>query len=423
MSKRRVVVTGLGVVSSIGGEIDEFTSGLFEGRNGIGLITAFDSSELPVHLAGEVKDFDPEKWVSPKEARHLDRFVQFALAASQQALDRSGLDLSREDLRRVGCVWASGIGGLNEIERTHRLALEKGPRRIGPFFIPKLMINAGAGQIAIRFGLKGANFAVASACASGNHALGLAFRSIQYGDADLMFCGGSEATVTLLGIGGFCALKALSERNDDPLTASRPFNLDRDGFVVGEGAGALIFEEYEHAKRRGAKVFAEVKGFGMTDDGYHISAPIPEGTAAADAMLLALADGKCPPEEVDYINAHGTGTPQNDLAEAHAIRAAFGPAADTVRLSAVKSMIGHLLTAAGGVELAITALAVRDGFIPPTINLTEPDPECGLDCTPLHGVAQPILTALKLSIAFGGHFGAAVLRHPSCYGLDVRMAA
>jgi 3-oxoacyl-[acyl-carrier-protein] synthase II len=403
MSKRRVVVTGLGVVSSIGGEIDEFTSGLFEGRNGIGLITAFDSSELPVHLAGEVKDFDPEKWVSPKEARHLDRFVQFALAASQQALDRSGLDLSREDLRRVGCVWASGIGGLNEIERTHRLALEKGPRRIGPFFIPKLMINAGAGQIAIRFGLKGANFAVASACASGNHALGLAFRSIQYGDADLMFCGGSEATVTLLGIGGFCALKALSERNDDPLTASRPFNLDRDGFVVGEGAGALIFEEYEHAKRRGAKVFAEVKGFGMTDDGYHISAPIPEGTAAADAMLLALADGKCPPEEVDYINAHGTSTPLNDVMETRAIKSAFGDHARALAVSSTKSQIGHLLGASGAVEAVVLALSVDRQAAPPTINSLNPDPECDLDYVPNQARELRLRNALSNSFGFGGH--------------------
>ncbi len=393
MSKRRVVVTGLGVVSSIGGEIDEFASGLFEGRNGIGAITSFDSTELPVHIAGEVKEFDPEKWVSPKEARHLDRFVQFALAASQQALDRSGLDLSREDLRRVGCVWASGIGGLQEIERTHRLALEKGPRRIGPYFIPKLMINAGAGQIAIRFGLKGANFAVASACASGNHALGLAFRAIQYGDADLMFCGGSEATVTLLGIGGFCALKALSERNDDPLTASRPFNVDRDGFVVGEGAGALVFEEYEHAKRRG----------GMTDDGYHISAPIPEGTAAADAMLLALADGKCPPEEVDYINAHGTSTPLNDVMETRAIKSAFGDHARALAVSSTKSQIGHLLGASGAVEAVVLALSVDRQAAPPTINSLNPDPECDLDYVPNQARELRLRNALSNSFGFGGH--------------------
>jgi len=403
MSKRRVVVTGLGVVSSIGGGLDEFASGLFEGRNGIGPITAFDSSELPVHFAGEVKDFDPEKWVSAKEARHLDRFVQFALAASQGALDRSGLDLSREDLRRVGCVWASGIGGLNEIERTHRLALEKGPRRIGPFFIPKLMVNAGAGQIAIRFGLRGANFAVASACASGNHALGLAFRSIQYGDADLMFCGGSEATVTLLGIGGFCALKALSERNDDPLTASRPFNLDRDGFVVGEGAGALIFEEYEHARKRGAKVFAEVKGFGMTDDGYHISAPIPEGTAAAEAMVLALADGKCAPEEVDYINAHGTSTPLNDVMETRAIKSAFGEHARSLAVSSTKSQICHLLGASGAVEAVVLALAVDRQAAPPTINSIHPDPECDLDYVPNQTRELTIRNALSNSFGFGGH--------------------
>jgi len=403
MSKRRVVVTGLGVVSSIGTGIEEFATGLFEGQNGIDGITAFDSSELPVHIAGEVKGFDPEKWLSPKDARHIDRFVQFALAAAQGAVDSSGLDLEREDRRRIGCIWASGIGGLTEIERTHRLALEKGPRRISPYFIPKLMINAGAGQIAIRFGLRGANFAVASACASGNHALGLSMRAIQHGDADLMICGGSEATVTLLGIGGFCALKALSERNDDPRTASRPFNIDRDGFVVGEGAGALIFEEYERARRRGARVFAEVKGFGMTDDGYHISAPLPEGTAAAEAMSVALADAGVPVEEVDYINAHGTSTPLNDVMETRAIKQALGHQASRVAVSSTKSQIGHLLGASGAVEAVVLALAVDRQLAPPTINYLNPDPECDLDYVPNQARPLRIRSALSNSFGFGGH--------------------
>jgi len=403
MSKRRVVITGLGVVSSIGIGVEEFAAGLFEGRNGIDTITSFDTSELPVHIAGEVRSFNPEKWLTPKDVRHIDRFVQFALAASQEAVDDSGLDLSKEDLFRIGCVWASGIGGLQEIERTHRLALEKGPRKISPFFIPKLMINAGAGQIAIRFGLKGANFAPVSACASGNHALGLAYRMIQYGDADVVIGGGSEATVTLLGIGGFCALKALSERNDDPRTASRPFNIDRDGFVVGEGAGALVFEELEHARRRGAEILAEVKGFGMTDDGYHISAPIPDGNAAAEAMRLAVVDGGCSPEDVDYINAHGTSTPLNDVMETRAIHSTFGPHAGKLTVSSTKSQIGHLLGASGAVEAVVLALAVHRQVAPPTINSIHPDPECDLDYVPNQARPSRIRNALSNSFGFGGH--------------------
>ena len=403
MSKRRVVITGLGVVSSIGIGVEEFAAGLFEGRNGIDTITSFDTSELPVHIAGEVRSFNPEKWLTPKDVRHIDRFVQFALAASQEAVDDSGLDLSKEDLFRIGCVWASGIGGLQEIERTHRLALEKGPRKISPFFIPKLMINAGAGQIAIRFGLKGANFAPVSACASGNHALGLAYRMIQYGDADVVIGGGSEATVTLLGIGGFCALKALSERNDDPRTASRPFNIDRDGFVVGEGAGALVFEELEHARRRGAEILAEVKGFGMTDDGYHISAPLPDGNAAAEAMRLATVDGGCAPEDVDYINAHGTSTPLNDVMETRAIHSTFGPHAGKLTVSSTKSQIGHLLGASGAVEAVVLALAVHRQVAPPTINSIHPDPECDLDYVPNQARPSRIRNALSNSFGFGGH--------------------
>jgi 3-oxoacyl-[acyl-carrier-protein] synthase II len=403
MSKRRVVVTGLGVVSSIGIDIDAFATGLFEGRSGIDMITSFDSSELPVHIAGEVRDFDPEKWLSPKEARHLDRFVQFSLVSAEEAVRSSGIDFSKENSWRCGVVWASGIGGLQEIERTHRLVLEKGPRKINPFFIPKLMVNAGSGQIAIRFGMKGPNFATASACASGNHALGIACRTIQYGDADIMIAGGSEATVTLLGIGGFCALKALSERNDDPKTASRPFNIDRDGFVVGEGSGGLFFEEYEHARARGARIYAEVKGFGMTDDAYHISAPIPEGTAAAEAMRLAVKDGGIDPGEVDYINAHGTSTPLNDVMETKAIHDAFGPHARSLAVSSTKSQIGHLLGASGAVEAVVMALAIDRQTAPPTINQIHPDPACDLDYIPNASRPMRIRNALSNSFGFGGH--------------------
>jgi 3-oxoacyl-[acyl-carrier-protein] synthase II len=403
MNHRRVVVTGLGVVSSIGVGLDSFATNLFGGQCGIDTITSFDSSDLPVHIAGEVRGFDPEKWLSPKEARHLDRFVQFSLVAAEEAIRTSGIDISKEDSWRCGSIWASGIGGLQEIERTHRLALEKGPRKINPFFIPKLMVNAGAGQIAIRFGLRGPNFAAASACASGNHALGLAFRTIQYGDADIMIAGGAEATVTLLGIGGFCALKALSERNDDPKTASRPFNIDRDGFVVGEGSGGLVFEEYEHARSRGAKIYAEVKGFGMTDDAYHISAPIPEGTAAARAMLNAIADGGCSIEDVDAINAHGTSTPLNDIMETKAIHEALGARAKQVAVTSTKSQIGHLLGASGAVEAVVLALSVDRQIAPPTINQIHPDPACDLDYVPNAARPMRIRNGLSNSFGFGGH--------------------
>ncbi len=403
MSKRRVVITGIGVVSSIGIGKEDFWQGLVEPRNGIDVITLFDSSNLPVHFAGEVKNFNPDTVLSPKEARHLDRFVQFAISCAQQAVDDSKLNLSGESLERTGCIWASGIGGLTEIERTHRIAMEKGPDRINPYFIPKLMINAGAGQIAIRFGLQGVNFGVASACASGKHALGLAFRTIQYGDAEIMICGGSEATITMLGIGGFAALKALSERNDAPKTASRPFNIDRDGFVVGEGGGALILEDYEHARSRGAHIYGEVLGFGMTDDGYHISAPVPEGTMAAKAMQLAIKEAGISTDKVNYINAHGTSTPLNDVMETRAIHTAFGSHARKLAVSSTKSQIGHLLGASGAVEGVVLAMAVERQVAPPTINYRHPDPQCDLDYVPNEARQMLIDYALSNSFGFGGH--------------------
>jgi len=403
MTKRRVVITGLGTVTSIGLDKEEFFRGLTEPRNGIGKVESFDCSHLAVDIAGEVKDFDPTSFLSPKEARHLDRFVHFALQSSDEAVEDSGLDLEVEELRRVGCVWASGIGGLLTIEKTHADVAERGPRKISPFFIPKLMINAGAGQIAIRHKIRGVNYGVASACASGKHALGLSFRTIQYGDADVMICGGSEATVSTLGIGGFSALKALSNRLDDPKTASRPFNIDRDGFVVGEGAGALIFEEYERAKKRGARIYAEVLGFGMTDDGFHISAPISDGTMASETMQAAIAEAGLEASDIDYVNAHGTSTPLNDVMETRAIHHAFGDHAKKLQVSSTKSQIGHLLGASGAVESVVLALAIDRQFVPPTINYINPDPECDLDYVPNESRETKVDYCLSNSFGFGGH--------------------
>jgi 3-oxoacyl-[acyl-carrier-protein] synthase II len=403
MSKRRVVVTGLGAVTPLGTGRQPFWEAVLRSESGAGPITRFDHADFSVHFAAEVKDFDPAKHFSAKDARHLDRFVQYALAAAIEAVADSGLDVSKEDSRRLGCVWASGIGGLEEIERTHKLHLERGPRRINPFFIPKLMINAAAGQIAIQFGIRGVNYGVASACASGGHAIGLALRAIQNGEADTMITGGSEATVTPLGIGGFCALRALSERNDDPKTASRPFTKDRDGFVVGEGAGGLVLEELEAARRRGARIYGELLGVGMTDDGYHISAPVPEGTMASEAMRLAAMEAGISLDDVDYINAHGTSTPLNDAMETRAVHAAFGAHAPRLMISSTKSQIGHLLGASGAVEAVATLLALKEQVVPPTINYITPDPECDLDYVPNEPRKARIRKAMSNSFGFGGH--------------------
>ncbi|MCZ6792502.1 MAG: beta-ketoacyl-ACP synthase II [Planctomycetota bacterium] len=401
--KRRVVVTGLGAETPIGSGPEELWGGILAGRSGVGIITAFDHSEFSVHIAAEVNDFDPTRYVSAKEARHLDRFSQFAIAAASQAVDDSGLDFESEDRERIGCIWASGIGGLSEFESTHRVLLDKGPRRVSPFFIPKLMINAASGQIAIRYGIQGVNFGVASACASGQHAIGLAFRALQYGEADVVITGGSEATITPTGIGGFCSLRALSQRNDEPEKASRPFSSDRDGFVLGEGAGALVLEEYERARKRSARIYGEVLGFGMTDDGYHISAPVPEGTMAARAIELALREAELPADAVGYVNAHGTSTPLNDKMETRAIRTAFGSHADKLLVSSTKSQIGHLLGASGAVESVVTLLALRDQIVPATINYTSPDPECDLDYVGNEPRPAEFRYAITNSFGFGGH--------------------
>ena len=400
---RRVVVTGMGVVSPIGNDVETFCEAIREGRSGIDRIRAFDASGFSSQIAGEVKDFDPARWLDAREVRRVDRFCQLAIAAADEAVRDSGILDGGVVPERVGVVIGSGVGGFYEIEQTTKLMLERGPRRISPFFIPKLMMNAASGQVAIRYGFRGPNFATASACASANHAMGMAFDMIRLGRADVVLTGGAEAAVTPLGLGGFYALKALSTRNDEPQKASRPFDRDRDGFVLGEGAGVLVFEELEHARRRGAKIYAEVLGFGMSDDGYHITAPLEDGAAAATAMTLALKDGNLNPEEIDYINAHGTSTRLNDAAETRAIKSVFGDHAYKLAVSSTKSMIGHLLGAAAAVELIATILCINNNFIHPTINLENPDPECDLDYVPNTARETRIKAAISNSFGFGGH--------------------
>ena len=403
MNNRRVVVTGVGAVTPIGNRSDDLWDGVLQCRSGAGPITRFDHSDFAVHFAAEVKGFEPLDYLSVKEARHMDRFTLYGLAAAQQAVDDSGLNFERLEKGRLGCIWASGIGGLEEIEKTHKVLLDKGPRRVNPFFIPKLMLNAAAGQIAIRFGAQGVNYAVASACASSGHAIGLALRAIQHSECDVVITGGSEATVTPLGIAGFHALRALSERNDDPATASRPFTRDRDGFVVGEGAGGMILESYETARKRGAKIYAELLGVGMTDDANHISAPLSDGAQAVVAMRSAVNDAGLSLDKVDYVNAHGTSTPLNDVMETRALHTAFGSHASKLMVSSTKSQIGHLLGASGAVEAVVTVLAIRHQIVPATINHSEPDPECDLDYVPNEPREAEITYAICNSFGFGGH--------------------
>tara|TARA_B100000809_G_scaffold160371_1_gene157763 strand:- start:1033 stop:2268 length:1236 start_codon:yes stop_codon:yes gene_type:complete len=400
---RRVVVTGLGALTPIGTGVEKYWQGLLDCRSGANVLKAFDTKEFAVHIGAEVKDFDAAEYLGVKHARTLDRFTHFALASADESVADSGLDLDQEDVTRIGCVWASGIGGLIEIEATHLVYQDRGPRRISPYFIPKLMVNAASGQIAIRFGIQGVNFAVASACASAQHAIGLAFRSIKCGESDVMITGGSEAAITPLGLGGFCSLRALSTRNDDPEGASRPFSLDRDGFLMGEGAGALVLEDLEHATARGADIYCEVLGLGMTDDGFHISAPVPEGTNASRAISMALSEAGKNVDEVQYVNAHGTSTPLNDVMETRAIRATFGDHADRLMVSSTKSQIGHLLGASGAVESVACALALKNQVIPPTINYQTPDPECDLDYVPNEPREASVECLITNSFGFGGH--------------------
>ncbi|GAB6935809.1 beta-ketoacyl-ACP synthase II [Calditerricola yamamurae] len=403
MEKRRVVITGVGVISPVGNDAQTFWASLLAGKSGIGPVTHFDASEFPTRIAGEVKDFDPSAYMDKKDVKRTDRFVQFAIAATKMALEDARLKIEKQDPERVGVYIGSGIGGLATWEDQHRVLLEKGPRRVSPFLIPMMIANMAAGQVSIHFGLKGPNSAPITACATGTHAIGDAFKIIQRGEADVMVAGGTEATIRPLAFAGFCAARAMSTRNDEPEKASRPFDKDRDGFVMGEGAGVLILEELEHAKRRGAPIIAEVIGYGMSADAFHLTQPDPDGDGAKRAMLAAIRDAGIRPEEVDYINAHGTSTELNDKVETQAIKAAFGEHAYKLAVSSTKSMTGHMLGAAGAVEAIATALALRDQILPPTINYETPDPACDLDYVPNEARRAPVRVALSNSFGFGGH--------------------
>jgi 3-oxoacyl-[acyl-carrier-protein] synthase II len=390
------------MVSPVGVGNDETWNALIEGRSGIGPITRFDTSDYPCRIAGELPGFKPEDWIEKKELKKSDTFIHYAVAASQMAMDDAAFTIDPAEADRVGVIIGSGIGGLPLIEDTHRKLLERGPGRISPFFIPGLIVNLAAGHVSIRFGAKGPNSAVCTACATGAHAIGDSFKVIQRGDADVMIAGGAEAVVSPLAVGGFAAMRALSTRNDEPERASRPWDKDRDGFVMGEGAGIVILEEREHALARGAKIYCELSGYGMSGDAYHISAPCADGEGSARVMQLALKDAGLAPDAIDYINAHGTSTPAGDISETIAVKRAFGDHAYKLAISSTKSMTGHLLGAAGGLEAAISARAIRDGVLPPTINYETPDPECDLDFVPNKARTMAVNHAMSNSFGFGG---------------------
>ncbi len=399
----RVVVTGLGLISPLGHDIQEFWQNLVAGKSGIDLITKFDTTNFDTKFGGEIKDFQPENYIDRKEARRMDLFTQFALAASENAVRHSGLNFDQEDKARIGVIVSSGIGGISTFEKQSRTLFEKGPRRISPFFIPMLISDIAPGYISIRYGLKGPNFSTISACASSSHGIGEAFRIIQRDEADVMLCGGAEAAITPLGVGGFNAMKALSTRNDAPQKASRPFDKNRDGFVMGEGAGVVVLEKLEHALDRGATIYGELAGAGYTADAYHITAPAPGGEGAIAAMENALKDAEMAPREIDYINTHGTSTPHGDIAETRAIKKVFGENAYKLDINSTKSMVGHLLGASGGVEFIATVISIKEDLIHPTINQEESDPECDLRCTPNEPKEKEIWAAISNSFGFGGH--------------------
>jgi len=402
MDRKRVVVTGVGLVTPLGIGVKTTWENLLNGKSGIEKITSFDASAFPTQIAGEVKGFNPEDFIEPKEVKKMDRFIHFALAATTMALDDSGLKITDKNAERVGVIVGSGMGGLHAIEHYHSIYLEKGPKRITPFFVPMLSINLASGQISIKFNVKGPNSAVATACATGSHSIGDAFRIIQRGEADAMIAGGTEAVITPMGVGGFNAMKALSTRNDEPEKASRPFDVNRDGFVIGEGAGIIILESLQSALDRGAKIYAELVGYGMTADAYHITSPSPGGEGAARCMAATLKDGRGDASKVNYINAHGTSTKSGDEIESQAIKTVFGEHAYKVAISSTKSMMGHLLGAAGGVEAVISVLSIYNDMAPPTINLDNPDPECDLDFIPHKAREMMINYALSNSFGFGG---------------------
>ena len=401
--KRRVVITGLGVISPVGNTVAAFWDSLLAGKSGVTTITKFDVSKYPTRFAGDVKDFDPAAYMDRKELRRMDRYTQFAMAAAKMAVEDSKLQITGELAERTGVIIASGIGGTETWEEQHAKLLQSGPDRVSPFFVPMMISDMAAGQVSIAFGAKGPNFACVSACASGAHGIGEAMCAIAQGEADAMICGGSEAPITPLALAGFCALRALSQRNDDPAKASRPFDKDRDGFVMGEGAGILVLEELEHAKARGASIYCELVGYGATADAYHMTAPAPGGEGAARAMKRALATAGLNPSDVDYINVHGTSTDLNDKYETAAIKAVFGDHATKLAVSSTKSMTGHLLGAAGGIEAVVCALSIKHGVVHPTINYATPDPECDLDCVPNAKRAMTVRAALSNSFGFGGH--------------------
>lgn len=408
MSRRRVVVTGLGIISPVGNTVSETWENIVAGKSGVGPITRFDASAISARIAGEVKGFDVSAYLSPKEARRMDIFIHYGMAAGIQAFRDSGIEVTEQNAHRIGVNIGSGIGGLPMIEETHNDFLGGGPRKISPFFIPGTIINMISGNLSIMLGLKGPNLAVVTACTTGLHAIGTSFRMIQYGDADVMVCGGAESTVTPLAIGGFASAKALSTRNDDPATASRPWDKDRDGFVLGEGSGVLVLEEYEHAKKRGAKIYAELAGFGMSGDAFHMTAPDTDGPRRS--MVNALENAGVNADEVNYVNAHGTSTPLGDKNETEAIKLALGDAARKVVVNSTKSMTGHLLGGAGGLESALTALAVYNQISPPTINIFEQDPECDLDYCANEARKMPINVAVKNNFGFGGTNGTLVFK-------------
>ena len=405
MGRREVVVTGLGVVSPVASELDRFWEGIRNGRSGIDLVTGMDDiDQYPVQIGGEIRDLEVEKYLERKEARKMDPFAVWGVSAAVMAIENSGLDLDALDLQRVGVIASSGIGGMQFMQNQCIKALQGGPRRVSPQLIPQMITNILSGYVAIRYGFKGPNFCVTSACASGTHSIGEAMRIIQYGDADVMIAGGSEASIAMLGVAGFSAMRATSRRNDDPKGASRPFDRDRDGFVMSEGAGMLVLEEKEHALKRGATIYCKASGYGRTCDAYHITAPAEEAVEAGRGMTLAMDDAGLNPEEIDYINAHGTSTPYNDKGETIAVKRALGEEqAYKVAISSTKSMTGHMLGAAGGVEAAILSLAIRDGIAPPTINYTTPDPDCDLDYVPNTAREMKIDAGLTNSLGFGGH--------------------
>jgi 3-oxoacyl-[acyl-carrier-protein] synthase II len=409
-TKRRVVVTGLGLITPLGTGMRKTWEGICKGASGIDRITTFDTSDYPVQMAGEVKDFNPEEFIERKDIKKMDIFIQYALGAGTMAVEHAGLQLTDANADRVGVIVGAGIGGIHSIERYHSVLLESGQRRVSPFFVPMLIANLAAGHISMRFGARGPNSCVTTACAAGTHAIGDAFKIIQRGDADAMIAGGSESAITPLTVAGFANMKALSSRNEAPHRASRPFDLERDGFVIAEGAGILVLEALECALARGAKIYAEVIGYGMTADAYHMTAPDPEGRGVMSCLRMALRDAGIAPEAVDYINAHGTSTPYNDKHETQAIKQVFGDHAYTLAVSSTKSMTGHLLGAAGGIEAAFCALALAEGIIPPTINYEHPDPECDLDYVPNHARHADLDIVVSNSFGFGGTNACLVLK-------------